>query len=48
MSVILTYNSEIETWMTPAENASGLQRPLNDEAFRIVASSKKEGAALRK
>jgi len=43
MSVILTQAEEIETWLTaPANEALALQRPLPDEALRIVAWGKKE------
>jgi putative SOS response-associated peptidase YedK len=38
MGVILTTPTEIERWMTsPASDALKLQRPLLDNALRIVA-----------
>jgi putative SOS response-associated peptidase YedK len=43
MPVILTTRQEIDHWMTaPAEEALGLQRPLNDDATVIVARGEKE------
>src|ERR1700677_2592417 len=43
MPVILTTSEEIETWMSaPAKEALGFQRPLPDDALRIVARGKKE------
>jgi hypothetical protein len=43
MPEILTSADEIETWMTaPAKIAIELQRPLPDEALRIVARGKKQ------
>jgi putative SOS response-associated peptidase YedK len=43
MPVILTTRNEIERWMTvPAKEALELQRPLPDDALRIVARGKKE------
>jgi putative SOS response-associated peptidase YedK len=43
MPVILTKADEIETWMTaPAKEALELQRPLPDNALRIVARGKKQ------
>jgi putative SOS response-associated peptidase YedK len=43
MPVILTTADEIETWMTaPAKVAIELQRPLPDNALRIVARGKKQ------
>ena len=43
MPVILTTGAEIERWMTvPAKDALELQRPLPDDALRIVARGKKE------
>jgi putative SOS response-associated peptidase YedK len=42
MPVILTTAEELETWMTaPADVAVQLQRPLADEALRIVARGEK-------
>jgi putative SOS response-associated peptidase YedK len=39
MPVILTTEREIETWLTaPAEEALKLQRPLSDDALKIVAT----------
>jgi putative SOS response-associated peptidase YedK len=43
MPVILTTPDEIETWLTaPAADALRLQRPLLDDALRIVARGEKE------
>jgi putative SOS response-associated peptidase YedK len=43
MPVILTTRGEIELWLTaPAKDALALQRPLPDDALRIVARGKKE------
>src|SRR5450755_4163569 len=43
MPVILTTQHEIDLWMTaPAEDALKLQRPLADDALRIVARGEKE------
>jgi putative SOS response-associated peptidase YedK len=43
MPVILTTAEEIETWMgAPAKVALTLQRPLPDDALRIVARGKKQ------
>jgi putative SOS response-associated peptidase YedK len=43
MPVILTTPAEIETWMTaPAEEAQKLQRPLPDEALKIVATGERK------
>jgi putative SOS response-associated peptidase YedK len=45
MPVILTKPDDIEEWMTaPAEDALRLQRPLPDDALRIVARGQKEDA----
>jgi hypothetical protein len=41
--LILTTADEIETWMTaPTKIALELQRPLPDDALRIVARGKKQ------
>jgi putative SOS response-associated peptidase YedK len=43
MPVILTTETEIETWLTaPAEEALKLQRPLPDGVLEIVATGEKE------
>jgi putative SOS response-associated peptidase YedK len=43
MPVILTKSEEIETWLTaPASQALALQRPLPDDALRIVARGRKQ------
>ncbi|MGY4429689.1 putative SOS response-associated peptidase YedK [Bradyrhizobium sp. F1.13.1] len=43
MPEILTTPDEVETWMTaPLDEALKLQRPLPDEALRIVARGVKE------
>jgi putative SOS response-associated peptidase YedK len=43
MPVILTTREEVEQWLTaPANDALALQRPLPDNALRIVARGKKE------
>ena len=42
MPVILTKHDEIETWLTsPTADAMKLQRPLPDDALRIVARGEK-------
>lgn len=46
MPVLLTKPEDWETWLTgTAEEAIGLQRPLPNEALRIVASGEKSDAA---
>jgi putative SOS response-associated peptidase YedK len=43
MPVILTTRAEVEQWLTaPPNDALALQRPLADDALRIVAQGKKE------
>jgi SOS response associated peptidase (SRAP) len=43
MPVILTTREEVEQWLTaPPNDALALQRPLPDDALRIVARGKKE------
>ena len=43
ITVILTKPEEIELWLTaPAEDALRLQRPLPDDALRIVARGQKQ------
>jgi putative SOS response-associated peptidase YedK len=43
MPVILTKAEEIEAWLTvPVNEALALQRPLPDDALRIVDRGKKE------
>jgi putative SOS response-associated peptidase YedK len=43
MPVILTNADEIETWLTaPAPEAMKLQRPLPDNALKIVARGEKQ------
>jgi len=43
MPVILTTPEEIDTWLTaPAELALQLQRPLPDDALRIVARGERK------
>ena len=45
MPVILRTEEEIETWMTaPTEDALKLQRPLPDDALKIVMTGEKEDA----
>jgi putative SOS response-associated peptidase YedK len=48
MPVILTKDEDVERWMTaPAEDALELQRPLPDDALRIVARGERsDGAAI--
>ena len=46
MPVILTTQDEIDTWLTaPAEVALQLQRPLPDDALRIVARGERKDEA---
>ena len=48
MPVILTNREEIEQWLTaPPNDALALQRPLADDALRIVARGKKEDGQER-
>ena len=43
MPVILTTLAEVDLWLTAdGPEALGLQRPLPDDALRIVASGEKE------
>jgi putative SOS response-associated peptidase YedK len=43
MPAILTTREEVEQWLTaPPNDALALQRPLPDDALRIVARGKKE------
>jgi putative SOS response-associated peptidase YedK len=43
MPAILTTQDEIDTWLTaPAEVALQLQRPLPDDALRIVARGERK------
>jgi putative SOS response-associated peptidase YedK len=43
MPVILTTLAEVDLWLTAdGPKALGLQRPLPDDALRIVASGEKE------
>ena len=43
MPVILTTPAEVDAWLTaPAMDALSLQRPLPDDALRIVARGEKE------
>jgi putative SOS response-associated peptidase YedK len=46
MPVILTTPDECETWMkAPADEALTLQRPLPNDALKIVATGEKEDGA---
>jgi putative SOS response-associated peptidase YedK len=46
MPVILTTSDEIEIWMTaPTAVAMHLQRPLSDDALRIVARGQRRDSA---
>jgi len=46
MPAILTTREEVDRWLTaPAEEALSLQRPLADDALRIVAAGKNEDPA---
>ena len=46
MPVILTTAAEVDLWLAvPAPKALELQRPLPDDALRIVASGEKEDRA---
>ena len=46
MSVILTTTEEVDLWLAAdAPKALELQRPLADDALRIVASGEKEDRA---
>jgi putative SOS response-associated peptidase YedK len=42
MPAILTTREEVERWLAPPNDALALQRPLPDDALRIVARGKKE------
>ena len=49
MPVILTTRAEIERWLTvPAKEALQLQRPLPDDALRIVARGKTQDGPDRR
>ena len=43
MPVILTTQTEVETWLTPLDDALALQRPLPDGGLKIVARGDRTG-----